>query len=91
MLYVQRNNLKKAQELLEKINVRDLQLLLEENWDVLFDFQNKNGVKSIVGFSEVCIVLFGIHPELLAEFFVSLIRDNKAVSLGKILKVFISL
>lgn len=87
VLHVQRCSMKKAQDLIGQIEVHDLQQLLVENWEILFDFALKNGAKTIVGFSEVCIVLFGIHPDMLAQFFASLIRDNKAVSLGKILKV----
>lgn len=87
ILHVQCCSIKKAQQLIEKINTRDLQQLLNENWEVLFDFTNKNGSKSVSGFSEISSVLFGVCPDVLAELFVNLSKENKAVTLGKILKV----
>lgn len=89
LLYIQRCNQKKAQEILESISTPHLRQILKENWEILFDSSVALQKTKTLTFSELTIMLFPICPDLLAELFVDLITQTRSVSLSKILKAFL--
>lgn len=90
VLYIQRCNMEKAQEIISNMNKQELQELLLEHWELLFDNTSSSNVKSkskgICTFSELAVILMPIHGELMAELFVVLIFDKHSLNINKILK-----
>lgn len=88
VLYVQRCNVKKAKETLDKLKNEELHALLLEHWELVFDSTAcTNKTKGASTFSELAVILMGSHPELLSKLFVVLIFDKRCLDLHKILKV----
>lgn len=91
ILYIQRCNMKKSQEVLELIPKEDLFDVLLENCELLFETTNNISGKSkgTTTFSELSVMLMGKHPEILSDLLVWLMTDSKAISLHKVLKIFL--
>lgn len=88
VLYIQRCNMKKAQEIIMNMNKEELQRLILEHWELLFDTPtSKNKMKGISTFSELAVIIMSTHAELLAELFIVLIFDKHCLNINKILKV----
>lgn len=89
VLYIQRCNMEKAQSILAGMKKEELQQLLLEHWELLFDssLNTKNRSKGICTFSELAVLLISTHGDLLAETFVVLIFDKHLININKVLKV----
>lgn len=65
-------------------------MLLSDNRELLFDSCRSRKSKSgNLSFSELCVALFGVSPELVSELFVDFISENKTVTLNRILRAFL--
>nr|XP_023016560.1 uncharacterized protein LOC111505899 [Leptinotarsa decemlineata] len=91
ILYIQKCNMNKAREYLEKISKDCIYNLVLENYDLLFEttYSVKNRNKGVMTFSELTILLISVCPELLSSIFVSLMINKKVINLNRIIKVFL--
>lgn len=77
-------------ELLQDLDKEDLYKLLCENWELLFDYPTGTGHKSKnLAFSELCVMLFSVCPNILGKLFIHLIMEARVVTLNKVLKVIV--
>lgn len=88
VLYLQRCNVEKAKEIVTKMNKEELNQLLLEHWELLFDTASTTKKsKGLFTFSELAVILMSTYGELLAELLVVLIFDKHCLNINKILKV----
>ncbi|KAL1501585.1 hypothetical protein ABEB36_006883 [Hypothenemus hampei] len=92
ILYMQKCNSSKAQESLQNITKDNLEDLLLDNWDLLFEtmvIPHTNPKKGITTFSDLTVLLISLGPELLPYIFVSIVMDKKVMGLNRLIKVFL--
>uniref|UniRef100_A0AAR5Q491 CNH domain-containing protein n=1 Tax=Dendroctonus ponderosae TaxID=77166 RepID=A0AAR5Q491_DENPD len=95
ILYLQKGNAAKAEDYLQNITKDNAVDLLQENWELLFETTfvsqglQQRPQKGTMSFSDLSVALISICPEILADIFVTLILDMKAIGLARMIKVFL--
>nr|XP_022901998.1 Hermansky-Pudlak syndrome 3 protein homolog [Onthophagus taurus]XP_022901999.1 Hermansky-Pudlak syndrome 3 protein homolog [Onthophagus taurus]XP_022902000.1 Hermansky-Pudlak syndrome 3 protein homolog [Onthophagus taurus] len=88
LLYIQKCNNRRAEDVLAIILKEDLSKILKDNHELLFEVSVSAKSKSFT-FSELSILLMGVYPKITSEIFVGLIVEKKVISFHKMLKIFL--
>ncbi|KAI4454775.1 hermansky-pudlak syndrome 3 protein [Holotrichia oblita] len=89
VLYIQKCNTKKSQDILFDIRENGLKSILLENWELLFDQVPISSKHKLASFSELCVLIMSGYPDILSDILVALIIEKKIVTLHKMLKIFL--
>ncbi|KRT79408.1 hypothetical protein AMK59_8468 [Oryctes borbonicus] len=89
VLHIQKCNMKKSQDFLTDIREDDIKNVLLQNWELLFDQIPISSKHKLASFSELCVLVMSVYPEIISKILVALVIDRKVVTLHKMLKIFL--
>lgn len=91
LLYIQKNNFSQARHCLKQIDSNNLNNLLLEHWEILFDNSSKQqSSKGITNFSEIGDLIIKNCTEQFAHLLITLVMKEKILTISKLIKVGIS-
>lgn len=89
LLYIQKNNFSQAKLCLKQIPADNLQGLLLDNWEILFENYSKlQGPKGRTNFSEVGDLIIKNYTERFANLLVTLVMKQKIMNFNRLMKIF---